>query len=183
MKMFRIVELLLVCCGISYCQSYDGRWWASSSYQSRVGYLNGESGCYQYEVRGIDRGFRSVDEELKYLDDFYKISGDQKITISDALRRSRKKPVKKSSASQDGDPHLKKHGYYDGGWWREIDSDPAREGFIEGYLSCRNGSGYSISKAELFRIRLSISKWYLSNPSRSDLAIAELIQMFSGKRK
>lgn len=181
MKIIRIIELLLVFYGSSYCQSYDGRWWASSNHQTRVGYLNGESDCYQYEIRGKDRGFRSVDEEVTYLDDFYKVSGVQKIAINDALRRSRKKSVKSSDISRGGDPHLKKHGYYDGGWWREIDSDQAREGFIEGYLSCRSGSGNHITKVELVRVRASIDKWYFSNPSKSDRAIAELIHTFIKK--
>lgn len=183
MNTIRIIELLLVLCLSAYCQRYDASWWASSNHQTKIGYLNGESDCYQYEILGTDRHFSSIDEEVTYLDAFYRSPRDQKTTISDALRRGRKKTVTSSSISKGGDAHPKKHGYYDGGWWREIDSDQAREGFVEGYISCRIGSSNQVSKLVISRVRASIDKWYLANPSKSDQSIAVLIDVFTSRTR
>lgn len=115
-------------------EPFDGLWWNSKPLERRLGFLAGESDCHQYETRGRDRGFRSIQYAQDRLDAFYAQRSNQKILIGHALAKTRPNPDR--AVRQGGDPHLEKHGYYDGAWWRSVEPKAGRLGFLEGYISC-----------------------------------------------
>jgi hypothetical protein len=139
---------------------FDGHWWNSANYDRQIGFLSGESDCYQYELRLPRRGSRSVYQKRILIETYYRKQENLNKSVKVAIESVAKDAQRMSEyPAEGGSPHLEKHGYYDGLWWKSSDPNGAQLGFVEGYISCLPGGGNAFPrKAEHYVAK--ITEWY-----------------------
>lgn len=140
---------------------YDGKWWASTSKEQRVGFLSGYADCSINDV-GDKRWshFSAINEEPKVSKYFADHASDMSLEVETVLWKLWPES-KQTKPAPNGDTYRDKHGFFDGDYWRQADASH-RLGFIQGYLFCQKkhskpAATFS-STPEWYVVR--ISNWY-----------------------
>lgn len=158
---------------------YDGRWWNEASDERQVGFLSGESACYQYDLLLQSRNLRSNYQAQKLLNAYYsreeKLSVSIQAAIAEVSKNLKPYVIEQAEGAQ---AYPEKYGYYDELWWRGGDAKGEQLGFIEGYVSCLpNGRKLFPKPFESYVAK--ITKWYEDNPESSDEKIPVVLQKIS----
>lgn len=177
MRLAIVIQILLFPIHLAAADEFNGDWWERASYQRKIGFLNGESDCYQYVLKGQSRRFRSIQYTAAQLDRYYSSPNRESVPIQDALREL---PPNPERAPSGGQSYFGRHGYYDGQWWLEVESE-GHNGFVEGYLSCiPNGRERFLRTFQSYA--LLVDEWYEKNPARTSIKIADVLELFTSKQ-
>jgi hypothetical protein len=148
---------------------YDGYWWQAATREQQIGFLAGEDDCYAFDRRCPERSYRTNDEALAWLNEFYdKQPQNLSLPVREALRKVRV-PYSPSPPSGEGQAHREAHGYYDGLWWKGSGPD-GRVGFIEGYLACLPNREKLFPNAPAKYVQL-IDTWYKTHSEDEKIAV------------
>jgi hypothetical protein len=166
---------------------YDGDWWLVTEVDERHAFLEGIDDCLVWSAHGkaLPQIGYEFDEKITR---YYKAHpGGRKVPVIDVWRELAPQPTS-PKPTQGGEVWTNPHWDLNGLYWRQLNYESGRRGFLEGYLWCLRTC---VSKpTELYSRPVSyyvrqVSNYIRTHPKTADdEAIADILSRFrDGPRK
>ena len=121
----------------AYSSKFDGHWWLKLDDLAKTSFINGESDCYIYEVKGIRYPDDPVESAAKEVDSYYYAhKRHRNKNILKVFREKFKYNPSHHPLEKYAENYGERHGGADGDYWWESQGEE-RLYFVTGYLACK----------------------------------------------